>query len=78
MVTIMGGYDFADSNGRRDITGHCRVDGHDRCDGVLHAATGYHWWCACSCHPDDMVKEPAPRTVNHRAWTVWREARAHA
>lgn len=48
---------------------------HKDCDGVLHAATGYHWWCACSCHPDDMVKEPAPDTADYRAWEVWRAAR---
>jgi hypothetical protein len=59
-----------------DLTGHCRNESHDDCGGVLLSATGYHWWCACPCHPGDMVSEPAANTVNHRAWEVWRAARA--
>lgn len=58
-----------------DTTGWCDRSEHDRCDGVLHAGTGYHWWCACLCHQDmPIVRDGQPDT--QRAFDVWKNARA--
>jgi hypothetical protein len=57
----------------RDITGHCGYGHHDRCNGILTGGTGFHWFCACSCHP-----EPAegPVIVGYdKAVEVWRQHR---
>jgi hypothetical protein len=67
-----------------DISGWCATNRHNQCDGVLHRATGYHWWCACIHH--DPIAEPtaavfgnfagkAPLADYRKAWRLWRRAR---
>ena len=34
------------------VTGWCERGEHSSCHGTLRAGTGYHWWCACRCHPE--------------------------
>ena len=59
-----------------DTTGWCDRGQHDCCDGMLHAATGYHWWCVCTCHPVPTVTDA---TDAHReALETFKAARAHA
>lgn len=41
---------------KTDMTGFCRRDEHDECHGKLLSATGWHWFCACQCHPTPDVK----------------------
>lgn len=38
-----------------DLTGWCAKRLHESCDGTLRTGQGFHWWCACTCHP---VPEP--------------------
>jgi hypothetical protein len=61
-----------------DVTSWCEPrfsiwPSHKHCDGILHSATGYHWWCAC--HHHDPIPEPKPGTEAHKAWKVWKAAR---
>ncbi|HEY5201340.1 MAG TPA: hypothetical protein VIJ31_10575 [Acidothermaceae bacterium] len=32
-------------------TAWCEREEHARCHGSLLAETGWHWYCACPCHP---------------------------
>lgn len=53
-----------------DVTDNCVQGHHNRCCGTLHAGKGFHWWCACDCHP------APPSTASATAQAVWRTARA--
>lgn len=36
-----------------DLTGWCQHrDEHEKCTGTLYTGTGFHWLCACRCHPE--------------------------
>lgn len=37
------------------VTGHCQDGVHQNCDGTVRSATGWRWFCACTCHPDPNV-----------------------
>jgi hypothetical protein len=59
-----------------DISGWCRNDRHDECDGILRASTGWHWFCACPHH--EPQPEPLIGSPDHKAWKVWAKARERA
>lgn len=65
-----------------DVTGHCESKAHRKCQefkGILRAGTGFHWFCACSCHPEPTFRDCAPTTPLHdfrRAHETWARARA--
>lgn len=60
-----------------DVTGFCENEKHDRCDGTLHSATGHHWWCACTCHPEPVIAFASARRADFKAaLAVWRQARS--
>lgn len=60
--------------GPADLTGWCSTNRHQRCDGSLHAGTGYHWYCICDCHPEP----PASSADAQKAHETWQRARAAA
>lgn len=55
-----------------DLTGWCERSEHEKCRGELRSSTGWHWWCACHCHP-----EPSRRSSGEiKAYEMWAKARA--
>lgn len=63
-----------------DISGYCdeanNFFDHDECKkrgGTLAGATGFHWWCACTCHPVPDVNEEETEML---ALATWRRARS--
>lgn len=57
-----------------DISGYCETSWHDGCRGDLSGATGYHWWCICSCHPTpDVTEEDEGEML---AFATWKRAKA--
>lgn len=63
-----------------DISDDCRTRRHDACErlgGSLLFSTGFHWWCACLCHPDPVLHDP-PTNGEKRAFITLIEARRRA
>ncbi len=59
-----------------DTTGWCDKEDHKNCDGILKAATGSHWWCACPCHPKPVVSKWVSPEAADAALYTWSKARA--
>lgn len=62
-----------------DLTIHCENGSHLACAGALDArGGGFHWWCACLCHPEPPEKASDERvqSMHDKALENWRAARA--
>lgn len=60
------------------ITGHCQHGSHGSCDGVMHRATGWNWFCTCHCHPEPSLADCAPDSGAEKAIAFWRAHRGDA
>lgn len=58
-----------------DLNWACENDNHDACEGSLRWATGFHWFCACDCHPEPEVTAKS-NAERRRSVEVWRKARS--
>lgn len=56
------------------ITGWCRRDQHESCDGEMRGGTGWNWWCTCLCHPEPPLRDPS----HQPALDFWRKHRPAA
>lgn len=61
--------------GHYDVSPPCWGDRHYDCLGRLFLATGFHWWCACRCHPEPVSTTKSLSAA--RAFHTWKQARAH-
>ena len=58
-----------------DVTGWCAKANHEGCNGTLRTGVGFHWFCACTCHPEPATSGLGGRD-RQKAIDVWRAARA--
>ena len=72
MTTCTCGEQNTDPHWHYDFTGNCERGEHHNCSRILRGATGYHWWCACSCHPNEPK---ANFREGRKAVDTWRKAR---
>ena len=57
----------------KDLTGFCERGVHEGCGGSLRGAVGFHWWCACECHPSPKIGWSPDHS---KALNTWEAARA--